>query len=83
MLLLPGAELVNARFLLLSLKTTKSFQEMSHWFPRGSMHNCTATIQEEASHVAKIIHFHGPEKAFGFQRTFEKKVLVALDFCLC
>lgn len=39
------------------------------------MHNCTGTIQKEESHVAKIIHFHGPEKAFGSQHTVEKEDL--------
>lgn len=39
------------------------------------MHNCTATIQEEESHAAKIIHFHGPEKAFGSQHTIQKEDL--------
>lgn len=39
------------------------------------MHNCTATIQEEESHAAQIIHFHGPEKAFGSQHTIQKEDL--------
>lgn len=46
------------------------------------MHNCTATIGERESHTAKIIPFHGLEKASGSQHTIQKEDLGRIRWLL-
>ena len=46
------------------------------------MHNCTATIGERESHAAKIIPFHGLEKASGSQHTIQKEDLGRIRWLL-